>query len=84
MRDGDTSETSLGPGDTMHTALQRWASGAMNEGFHFDFIIFPMIIVISEYIIKARSRIILSKYEIKLSSPPLSIRCLLADDLNLI
>ena len=56
----------------------------MNEGFHFDFIIFPMIIVISEYIIKARSRIILSKYEIKLSSPPLSIRCLLADDLNLI
>ena len=84
MRDGDTSETSLGPGDTMHIALQRWASGAMNEGFHFDFIIFPMIIVISEYIIKARSRIILSKYVIKLSSPPLSIRCILADDLKLI
>ena len=58
VRDGDTSETSLGPGDTMHIALQKWASGAMNEGFHFDLIIFPMIIVISDYIIKVKDNIV--------------------------
>ena len=49
MQDGDTSETSLGHGDTMH---------CNDERFHFNLIIFPMIIAMGDYIIKVKDNIV--------------------------